>query len=380
MIFIEHSPDINVLFDYLAVSFPVQEEEKEYQEDSGAADIQSYMINTHFQALCSIMGIPDTQEYTDDGKVQFYDKMITYGEHIVFKFRGPKNSQETNIHSLELKGEGCREVERLGIDWYSMLIYIHENELNVSTLHIAGDIFSPDYFTMDQLLTKAKRKEYISFSRKFSFIESSKDSEAKGTSLYFGNRADNQINIYDKKNERYFKGYDVDTNTWIRIEIRLKTNKTFNFIRLFIVHGMEELPSLFAQTLRGMLEYKQPSKNTYKKSNWKIWHKWEKFLGHVPSIKIKNQAKLESTLARKGEWLFESGGLIMMEYSAGIDVLLPPAFNDELIKRKREKLTHKSLKRVNDLRISKKLQPFETLENLKDWFENSNEGKVVDYV
>lgn len=358
-------PDINVLFDYVTITFPVDTSESEYRHYNGPT-LYALFTNTHFQYFLSLFGF-DTTCYSDKGKVEHYDKLIIYGEHITFKFNGPKNAMDTNTHSLELKGEGCREVEKHGIDWYQLFAYVHEYGLTVSTLHIASDIFTDKFFTIDKLLKKSLKNEYTSFSRKFSHIQSIKSDISSGTSLYFGRRDDNQINIYDKKNERYYKGFDVDTNIWIRIEIRLKTNKSWDFVRLLIANGYENLPTLYFGILKSMLEYKSKTLSTNRKERWPTWRPWSRFLGNESNIKLVNQAKLESSLVRKREWLLDSAGKILLEYYSSINPEEKQKFFNELLERKLEKIDNMSLTRVNQYRQMKQLPIFDSLDHYKEY-------------
>jgi len=359
-------PDINVLFDYVTVTFPVDDEETDFYEEHEGQSIYALFSNSHFQHFLTLLGL-NQLDYSDKGKIEHYDKLIMYKEHIVFKYNGPKNKMGLKTHSFELKGEGCREAEKLGIDWYQLFAYIHEYGLTVSTLHIASDIFTEKYFTIDQLLKKSLGDEYISPSRKFSHIHSSKSKVKAGTSLYFGSRDANQVNIYDKKNERYYKGYDVDTNVWIRIEIRLKSNKSWDFVRLFVLNGYENLPSLYLDILKGMLVFKSKSKTTNRKERWNIWRPWERFLKDTNGIKLKNQSFLESTLVRKREWLIHSAGRILLEFYSSINEEEKVKFFNEILDRKIEKINQTSLVRVNEHRQKFQLQTFESLDLYKEY-------------
>ena len=356
-------PDINVLFDYVTVTFPVDENEEFYREDRGL-ELHALFANSHFKFFMNLLNL-DPRIYTECGKIEHYANLITYREHINVKFNGPLNTRDINTHALELKGEGCREVERLGINWYIFFAYIHEHDLNVSTLHLASDIFTDKYFRIEQLLKKALSEEYIASTRNFSYIESKKSDVKSGTSLYFGRRDDNQVNIYDKKNERYYKGFDVDTNTWIRIELRLKTSKSWDFIRLLVSKGIDKLPELYFQVLSSMLEFKRRSSTTDRKERWKIWQPWKHYLGTSTKIKLQNQARLESTLVKKRDWLLDSAGKTILEYFSAIDTSEKEKFLNELIKKKLEKIDNKSLVRVNEYRKTNNLPEFDSLDQYK---------------
>ena len=360
----DNRPEVNILFDYVTITFPVDISEDNFRQHRGP-EIASIFANDHFKFILGLLNL-DMRTYSAYGKIEHYDELITYGEHINVKFNGPKNAKNQHTHAIELKGEGCREAETLGINWYQLFAYIHEHNLTVSTLHLAGDIFTKKYFDVNQLLKKALNHEYLAFSRKFSHILSEKSQTRAGTSLYFGNRDNNQVNIYDKKSERYYKGYDVDTNVWIRIEIRLKTSKTWDFIRRFVLEGEDKLPALYFRILNSMLEFKSRSKTTDRKDRWSTWQPWQNFLKTQDKIKLVNQAKLESTLVKKREWLLDSAGKILLEYFSSIDEFERNEFFEEVLNRKLEKIDNKSLVRINQYRQMKDLPIFKTLDDYKN--------------
>jgi DNA relaxase NicK len=266
-------------------------------------------------------------------------------------------------HALVLKGAGCREAELQGLDWDSLLDYVYDQKLNVSTIHIACDVFTDKFFTMNDLLKKFRLNHYVSSFRNTYEISGVKGKYHTGTSLYFGSRDGNQINIYDKHSERYYKGFEVDTNHWIRFEIRLKS-KAQDFIRLYQVYTLEGLPNLYFGVLNSMLEFKSRIKAS-RIENRKIWSKWKDFINQEDKIKLYNQARIESNLTQKKNHLKDYYGAIMIEVLTSMDDSQKKDFFNEIIDEKLSKLTNKTLKRVNDERLKNGLIPFEDLDTYK---------------
>ena len=61
------SPDANVLFDYLSITFPVDYSEDIYREHNDIS-IQSLFVNNHFQELVSLLNL-EIEQFTDEGKI-----------------------------------------------------------------------------------------------------------------------------------------------------------------------------------------------------------------------------------------------------------------------------------------------------------------------
>lgn len=357
-------PDINVLFDYLTVTFPIDESEQKFIDKFGDS-YKSMFRNDFFKHFTSLIDI-DITKFTDKGSVPHYEKMLIFEEFITFKYNGPLNANDIPTHSLELKGEGCREVELLGIDWFELLKYIFEKDLNISTWHLACDIFTPKYFTIDQILKKTKNDEFTSIVKSCYWIEGKKNGSYTGTSIYHGRRDGNQINIYDKQYERYYRGYEVDTNFWIRIEIRLKS-KTWDLLQWLVGTDMDSLPEIYFSVLRDMLEYKVKG-TTINKSRWKIWRPWERLLHENPRIKLYNQAQIESDITRIAEYDIKHSGKAKLLLRASMTDEEYEEHHKKMVNEKKEKLDNKDLSKVNKKRMSNGMSIFNSLEELQEFF------------
>lgn len=361
-----NTPEINILFDYMSITFPMEEREVLYLEQHGS-NWEIMRTNPFFMYFMSIIDL-DTDCFVLGGKIPYYEQLITYGEFITFKFNGPLNARGIPTHSLELKGEGCREVELLSLEWIDLLEYVITNDLKVTTTHLACDIFTPKYFSIEQLLKKSIKDEFVSPLRKFSYIQGQKNGVSTGTSLYYGSREGNQINIYDKKNERYYKGYQVDTNFWVRIEIRLKT-KANSFINLLVASGYESFPRLYRNTLLQLLRFIVP--DATRKDRCSMWRPWERLLHGAESAKLLNQVILESSLVKKKEHLLHSYGKTILEIVGSMTDEEKFDFYIDIVDEKIKKIDNKSLTRVNYQRMRKGLTPFKDLQALKDYLRNT---------
>lgn len=349
----------NVLIDYLSISIPTEDFEERTMNERypGFEDLSK---NQHLMNLLELFKV-DLDKMTDNGKIANYAIWYTFHEHINIKGYGPMNAQERKIHTLELRGSGCREVEKLGVDWDRVFRYLARYELKVSRIDIALDVLNNDYFTMSQLEKKADNQEYTSNLSNYRKIDNKKNNRYNGKSLYFGTRKGTQINIYDKKYERMNHGYKVDTETWIRIELRLRQKKTRRVIELLAARGMENLKKSFFAVLRGFLDFKENSHTRKERAN--TWEPWARLIEDTPKTTIKNQAELESTIAKKAEHMKRSYGKTLVKVALGEEDI--KEFLNQMVNPHIEKLTKKDLEEINNHRKQKGKKPIKDLEQAR---------------
>lgn len=362
-----NQPEVNISFDWLTITFPVDDDEADYIATFGKS-VRSLSINSFFKFFKSLLPDIDFTNFTDEGKVPYYDSMFLYDEHIRFKYYGPQNANGIATHALELKGDGCRSIEMHNIDWLSLLEYCYINNLNISVLDIACDIFTDKYFTIEQLESKFRKGEYISNYKTFNIIEGRKNGVYSGDTIYLGRRGSDHVTFYDKRFERYHRGYIVDSNFWLRIEVRLKS-KTRSFIAELINYGMDHLPELYFRILSQMVEFKTKGNNK-QKSRWTIWRPWERFIQGNQKLHLVNQGILESTITRKQDWFVSSAGLTQMLIRASSSEEDYEEFKERILIEKIGKLTNKDFVMVNKKRKKSNLPVFKNLEQMKLYLIN----------
>ena len=139
---------------------------------------------------------------------------------IDLKLKGPINGEGYNTCQLEIKGEGCREIERRGIDWRMFLLRLKtELRAKCSRCDVAFDDKEGNIIKFNEVKEKLDKHQFVTnFKNKDYEIHGSKK---KGYSLQFGSRESTQmLVIYDKKKERLYKGEDCPYDYWVRYEMR----------------------------------------------------------------------------------------------------------------------------------------------------------------
>ena len=139
---------------------------------------------------------------------------------IDLKLKGPINGEGYNTCQLEIKGEGCRELERRGIDWRTFLLRLKtELHAKCSRCDLASDDKEGNIIKFNEVKEKLDKHQFVTnFKNKDYEIHGS---EKKGYSLQFGSRESTQmLVIYDKKKEREYKGEECPHKYWVRYEMR----------------------------------------------------------------------------------------------------------------------------------------------------------------
>jgi hypothetical protein len=350
-------PEMNVSFDYLTFSFPEDSEENKSYKLYGSTRLQhlSLFANLHFKEISRMLKL-DLESFTVNRNISHYDSALIFGENIYVKYMGPENIHGLKTHSIELSGGALRELEENDIDYMKLLYYIYKYEFNVSRIDICNDIFTPKYFTIEQLVQKTQKNEYISIFKNHKII----DGGNKGVSIYYGSRDSNQMNFYDKKYERIYRGKEVTVNFWLRLELRFKSNKSRSVINhILALESIDNLPILFKELISSMIEYKSSRSSLLDIKDRPTWRWWERYLGVVNNIKITNQAKLEDSISRSYKWLVNTSFKKMIEVFTTLTPEEKSLFIDHGLQDKSEKLDNRDFKRINQARIKKGLKPYE---------------------
>ena len=146
-------------------------------------------------------------------------------EGIDLKLKGPLNKEGLNTCQLEIKGEGCREIERRGIDWRIFLLRVKvELSSNCTRCDLAIDDKEGKIIKFNEVKEKLDKHQFTTtFKNKDYTIHGS---EKYGYSLNFGSRESTQmLVVYEKNKERRNKGEDCPYEYWTRYEMRFMHEK-----------------------------------------------------------------------------------------------------------------------------------------------------------
>lgn len=236
-----------------------------------------------------------------------YDSYFSYGLIQVYTYQ---NAICTPDCCIQLSGQACTQFEiTLGnrsLTWKEFFQMSFELTEKIEVLRLdcaLDDKNDIPYWTVEKLISKAKKNLYWSNGRDYS-INESKYRLTTGKTLNIGSRtSDLMCRIYNKAIEQAkMTGTDVsDFGSWNRIEVELKREPA-NDMAKKIAYGNESLENLIRGVLRQELRF-------YTDNSKKIvcrW--WDKFLLKIQPIKLNRKYEV-TTMQSSAKWLEEQGGL-----------------------------------------------------------------------
>ena len=319
---------IHIHLDYLSFTFPLTTEKN---------DIIRSFENVKYD-IADLFFMSDSA-YSDmlDTRQNGYEKLITLGEFITIRFGGENTKMKVDANDMEdnysyscqveLKGQGCREIEFLSngnID-YSKIIDYFLIDLNgrCTRIDIALDDKNGDIITLDEIVSIVKKGYYTSRFKvnqnppKLNTSLPGIDiiDKGKGISLYFGksnseHKSDRELCIYDKKAERNFRHVETNMNYYCRYEIRFRNELADDVAATLsdnLRDGNYDIGYFFKNELFRLLKLRIKridGKKTIdtKISRWDINPKWAKFLDNVDGLKLVQRPEVIESLEIKKNW------------------------------------------------------------------------------
>jgi hypothetical protein len=202
--------------DYLSFTFDYESFDSEYELETN----NNYIL--YFKDLLKLSDeeiVPQTY-----GKGRF-DYMYHLCPGIDLKLKGPINGNAAYTCQLEIKGEGCREIERREIDWRMFLLRVKvELSSKCTRADLAIDDKEGNIIKFNKVKEKLDKHQFVTpFKNKDYSIHGS---GKKGYSLNFGSRESTQmLVIYEKDKEQKAKGLDCPYDYWTRYEMRFMHEK-----------------------------------------------------------------------------------------------------------------------------------------------------------
>lgn len=200
---------------------------------------------------------------------------------------------------LEMSGKGCRAFESYGHGDYNVIFDVciqMSDYINVTRLDIAFDDHI-GLLNIDRICNDVRKQEYVSRSREWEVIESS-----KGKSVTVGSHASPVlIRIYDKAAERGLN----DGTHWVRVELQLRDERAYEFVKQLFTYG---LGSLFRGVLCNYLRFVIEDKNETNRSRLKTKPYWKKLLENAEKISIYVKPGMEYNLERLDNFVFNQAG------------------------------------------------------------------------
>ena len=280
-------------FDYLSYTFEYHSFDTELELEA------NNNIISCFKELLKLSNEEIIPEKYGKGRFEY---MYHLAPGIDLKLKGPINKEGYHICQLEIKGEGCREIERRGISWYEFLskmfcwfnakctrndLAIDDKEGNIIKFDEVKEKLDNHQFT-----TTFKNKEYEIHG-----------GVKKGYSLQFGSRESTQmLVVYEKNKEQLAKGIDCPYEYWTRFEMRFFHEKADRVImdilnaydgkinypeKREVEKGEAGFNAYVTGLLYQLLDIKE--KNNYSLENQykaKTDSRWTEFLDNVSKVAI----------------------------------------------------------------------------------------------
>jgi DNA relaxase NicK len=339
-----------------------------------------------FRDLLSFFGIKKPNEFynLERGKrLNGYENNVYLSEHIRLLYGGIINGEGNETFNLIMSGQACREFERyLNGNWSELFNYLLMHNVTFKRLDIAYDIFDDDEIDMYYIRNKMENNLYVSPFHNWQVIQEggliNGIRTLTGFTIQLGSKGSNQLVIYDKKLEQLKKNKsisneDIDTDIWIRFEMRITDDKARIFAEQYassiIANDSKEFMLLAMGVLNTFLELKKPNKNETNRSRLPMDSKWKKFLGALSEIDLKVPPKPDLTIEKK-EFHF------MRSYSKTY-AMLDMAKDDtgklaiEMKLKGLQELTDLPMKVINNYRKERGLEPItrEDINERIDYYE-----------
>ncbi|MBQ7641540.1 MAG: replication initiation factor domain-containing protein [Acholeplasmatales bacterium] len=158
--------------------------------------------------------------------VNNYRYQFILSKYIILRCSGPMNAFGYRTCQLELKGEGCREFERLKkgeATWRDFLEFLIGFNMNFKRIDVTVDDLSGKEIKMKYLFDKIESNCYTSiFKTEPKILGTLK----RGLTIDFGSRNSmTELCIYDKLNQQKSLGKKLDEEYWTRYEMRFRQGK-----------------------------------------------------------------------------------------------------------------------------------------------------------
>lgn len=315
--------NMQIHIDYFSFTFPLKIDE--------GSDIL-HAFESFKSELSSLLFMDDYGEVNNYAQNN-YDYQLSLGEYVTIRFGGRLTSMkeivslEDGIKSvekfescnIELKGQGCREVETKSdgkMDYVKLIDFCFRNGGKITRLDIALDDTKGDIITINEVVKNVAKGLYTSSFRSLPVINASigKDvSDDDGMSLYFGksngkHKNDLELCIYNKKAERAFNNDSWSGDYWTRYELRFRGDKALELAYFMSQNNMQDLGDFATGQLRKVLQLKADHIINGKKSNdsnirrYDINPKWEMLLQGFQGVNFCLLPRMEVTILRKKEW------------------------------------------------------------------------------
>ena len=347
--------DKRVIIDYLSLTFPMNldGDEDERTKVVGLAEI----FRDYFK-------LDECQVEESGHSVNNYRYQYKFSDFIYLRLAGPQNDFGEKTCQLELRGEGCREFERIqpNTTWYDFIIFLLSFSPTFKRIDITIDDLSGKEINLAYLFNKVRNGYYTSVFKSepkyYGIID-------QGLTINMGSRKSMiELCIYDKLYQQKSLGKEVEFDYWCRYEMRFRQDKANSVILDLLrnykneeieTYGMD-LKTFAAKVLYGILDIKED--NNYDKAHQKMAKtdsKWLTFLENSEKGILPKAAKRISTSETRYNYIMPKVKMILLEWLIDVNFDLD-VFFERILTEELKLLKHTSrsqLNRLNQILIEK---------------------------
>lgn len=238
-----------------------------------------------------------------------YDAQFYFGNIVVMT-----SDDKAKGCLLELKGQGCREYERILIcqkrTWTQFLQEVKNEDAVIKRVDLAVND-RVGILDIPEMAEKLKRREYSSVFHQYKFYESGtligegeENADARGNTLYIGSlKSDVYFCAYEKDYEQYVKyGKDMkEAEIRNRFEIRLKDDRAEAAVSDLLTYG--DAGRTAFGIINRYIVFLKPDANRGKRS-WDIDPRWKRFIDwEIKGLRLAIAPKKQDVLGDKLNWI-----------------------------------------------------------------------------
>lgn len=331
-----------------------------YDSDTDNPTMGSIFVDEYVRKLFKeIFGISNL-EYQKRGRNGYTDCYI---------FRNIMAWTSTRIKMgihFEITGQGCRDLEELGIDLFDLLERLNHYAVQYSRIDLSIDDFTDKYYTISKIKKYLMRNLIVSKIRSFYTTQSGmvEDYNIMGNTIQLGSKASLiHITFYDKLKERESNNYIVPDSIkfWTRTEVRFRHEKATDVVNHLIEN--RKINPVVKGVLRDYIRFvdKPKSSNDTNKRRYNTAPWWNDFLENIDSLELM-PIKTFTSIQKKKVWLNDSVSksefMVLLSELENIQLdAISSGMLLYILKNGYSKLTQKDMNMINDERIKNKMLP-----------------------
>lgn len=266
------------------------------------------------------------------------------------------------IH-FEISGQGCREIEKLNLNWFDLLSKIKNYKYKITRIDLSLDDFTNDYYTLSKIKRYLSSNRIVTKLRTYYNVNSGivDNNQLLGETLQLGSKSSLvHITFYNKLKERESNNYVIDENIkyWTRTEIRFRNEKAIDVVNHLV--EKRELNTIIKGVLNDYVRFVYKSEKDKNKWRWQTADWWLKFIDNVDKLELA-PVKVYTSIETKKEWLKEnvSKTELMVLFSEIENISMDDfslEFVTRMLKGAIDKIKPKDLTLINEHRLAKDLE------------------------